>query len=477
MFFNKITSCFNDIKQDPVKYVSLPFKWIIDTGKELWEKTKVLFNDIKQDPVKYVFLPFKWIIDAGKELWGKTQFFKTCFAPSAHVIAFCLLCINLYVFYDEVDMMLKWVFDMGGKIVLLSTTALVGVIIFFIWMAYAPVFPIFLSVIALIILTIPLVIVIFELPLHQEICHLLDTDSRNEAIKFIAIGMGGVVAAILAASGNRRSAAQEDNNELIRKGNDDVRFQGIVRDLGHDRTTVRITAFYRFLYLAEKKQDADEKTKKLRQDIFEILCGCLRGMSRGTSSALRDEHKYQIERQALFDVLFKGKFRGDWEDKENFVPSKFLTDLHMVYLAELDLSGANLLGVILSGANLSNANLSHTLFSDTNLSYANLSGANLSYTFFLNANLLGANLSSANLSYTNLPYSDLREAQLKDAKLQHACNIKGADFRNAKIGNRAITEDDVPKDQGKYYANWNLSPEKEKNKDRSPLFIEWYHGN
>ena len=290
---------------------------------------------------------------------------------------------------------------------------------------------------------------------------------------------------------------------MIRKGNDDVRFQGIVRDLGHNRATVRITAFYRFLYLAEKKQDTYQKTKKLRQDIFEILCGCLRGMSSKTLNVRRDKHKYQIERQALFDILFKGKFRGDREDKKNFVPSKFFTDLHMVYLAKLDLSGANLLGVILSGANLSGADLSGAdlsgaNLSDADLSGADLSGANLSGTNLLDADFSRANLSRVTLSNTNLSgavfsgadfsgtifsnanpsksdlsntdlsdtdllktdlsNANLQKAQLKGANLHDVSSIEQADFRGAKIGDRDITENDIPKDKGEYYADWTDSP-------------------
>ena len=331
-----------------------------------------------------------------------------------------------------------------------------------------------LLVIVLIAMTTCLFFVMFEInDADMTFKALLGTPGKKETIEFIAFGMGGVVAAIVATAISRRANAQMQNNELIEKGYDNERFQNMTANLGHDKVTVRIATFYQFCYLAAKNKG--ENPQKLREDIFEMLCSYLRAMPDSVSDLEeKDKNEYLKERQTLFDILFKDKFKSN---NDGLMPNDFPADLQKINLSKINPFNANLSNSNLSNANLSNANLSHTLFSDTNLSYANLSGANLSYTFFLNANLLGANLSSANLSYTNLPYSDLREAQLKDAKLQHACNIKGADFRNAKIGNRAITEDDVPKDQGKYYANWNLSPEKEKNKDRSPLFIEWYHGN
>ena len=445
MFLGKMPSRFRDIGWNLVQGLVHPERIInavIDSGKVSW---KILARSGR------IINP---VIDSGKVLWKKTKsLFKKYFAPIAHLIAFCLLLINLYVFLDEVCMMLKWIFGIDGKILLLYATALVGIIIFFIWMAYIPTFPIILSVIPLIILIIPLIIVIFDLPLSQKICYLLGTDSKNEAIKLIGLGVGGIFAAILAASFNRRAAAQEYNNELVRKGNDDVRFQDIVRDLGHHRATVRIAAFYRFLYLAEKEQDIDEKTKKLRQDIFEILCGCLRGMSSRASNVYKNEHEYQIERQALSDVLFKGKFRGDLANKKNFVPSTFSPDLHKVHLAELNLSAANL-----SGANLSDADLSAAKLSAANLSGANLSDAKLLDAKLLRADLLRADLTDADLTGADLTGAKLSGADLTDAYLLRA-NLSGAKLIRANLSGAKLTDANllVANLTKAYLSNANLS--------------------
>ena len=348
-----------------------------------------------------IILSINAVSNIKKPRWKKIKSFCKKHAElGIYVIAAFIILLDSFIFFGEISMASEWVFDMDNKILLLYVTALVGMIIVFMWIARSPTFLIIFSIIALVILIIPLIIVIFQLPLSPKICTLLDTDSRNEAIRFIAIGMGGVVAAILAALVNRRAIAQEHNNELLRKENDDVRFQDIIKGLGHNKAAVRITAFYRFFYLAEKEQSTDEKTEKFRGDVFEILCGCLRGISGGIFNTGRDEHEYQIERQALFDVLFK-KFRGNMKDGQNFMPLESFVDLHKVHLAELNLSGVDLSGVNFSGANLSN----------TNLSGANLSGANLS-----NAILPGANLSGANLSRTNLSNAVLSGADFSGAK-------------------------------------------------------------
>ena len=392
------------------------------------------FNNIGRKQRMRV-LAYKCVKNAAFNVW-EAAWEKIKSFHEKHPIITCILVVialfDLILFCYEIFIAVEWVFRLGIKIWLLCITALAVIIAFFKLIGKHPTIPLILSIIALVILIIPLIIVIFELPLSYKICQLLDTNSRNEAIKFIALGMGGVVAAIIAASVNCRVAAQEHGNELVRKGNDNIRFQEIVEDLGHDRTTVRVTAFYRFFYLAEKKQDTDEKTEKLRKDVFEILCGCLRSISSGTFNADKNEQEYRVERQALFDVLFKGKFRGNMEDERNWIPSGFSADLYKVHLAELNLSGADL-----SGANLAEADLS-----GTNLSGANLSGANLA-----EANLLGANLSGANLSRMNLLDADLSGVNLLGANLSGTAlsdvNLSGADLSGMKFSGVDISGEDL----------------------------------
>ena len=332
---------------------------------------------------------------------------------------------------------------------------------------------------------------------------ILGTHDKKETIEFIAFGMGGIIAAIVAVAVSRRAEAQEQNNMLIEKGHVDERFKSAIQNLGHNKASVRIASFYQFYYLAKDQPD------NLRKSVFDILCSYLRAMPHGQSH-LKDKKYPTEEYQTLLNILFKP------DDK--YVFAKFEADLRNSYLVRTDLSDANLSNAKLyqanlfranlSKADLSNANLVHANLSNADFTSTNISGAHLSHANLSGANLLGANLSRASLSYANcsnadfpianlsntrlmqtdfseanlsgtnlsnanfwganLSYADLMNANLSntkllDTKLKDVCNIDGADFRGAKIGDKPITKDDIPSDIGKYYADWNPPPKKEEN--------------
>ena len=316
-------------------------------------------------------------------------------------------------------------------------------------------------------------------------------NNKTEVLKFIGWGMGGMVIALNGGVLDRRAGAQEKNNELVRQGNDDVRFQNVVTGLGDKKATVRIATFYRFYYLASKRG----QTEGFRKDVFEILCSCLRTISNETSaisnetSAVsnetsndeRDNHKYRIYRiecQALLDILFKGKFKGNKNKKQDLVPSKTTADLKWAYLAKLDfkeadLSSANLSGADLSDSFLPHVNLSSTILVSTDLSRttlahaklvgANLLGTNLSDAYLFNADFSDAEFDRANLSGANLRLANFSGTKPLKAQLENVLSIEKADFYGATINNKPITKDDLPTDKGEYYADWNPPPKKEEN--------------
>ena len=256
----------------------------------------------------------------------------------------------------------------------------------------------------------------------------LGIGSKKETIQFIAYGMGGIVAAIVATGISRRADAQMRNNELIEKGHANERFQNMTANLGHDKVTVRVATFYRFYYLALREKEK-EKTEKLGKNIFEMLCAYLRAMPNSAYAP------HPMERQTLFSVLFKDKFKSK---NNGLLSDDVLADLQNINFSYMDLSGANL-----SHANLTGADLSHANLSDANLSHANLTGADLSH-----ANLSDANLSDANLTDTNLSGADLTKTQLLGANLEDVLDISQAYFHKAKIGGRSIKPDEIPKDKG-----------------------------
>ena len=352
-----------------------------------------------------------------------------------------------------------------------------------------------------------------------------ENETKYETLRFIGFGIGGVLATVGAVAFNRRATAQIEaakaqtrHNELIEEGHNNERLQNMTANLGHDRMTVRITTFHQLYYLALKDKDKDKtKAKRLMQDVFETLCLYLRAMPDEAPDLTKQiKHEYLKERQTLFDILFKDKFKSN---NNGLMSDDFPADLQKFNLAGIDLVNANLSSTNLSAANLSNMNLSYANLSsanledanlanvnlycanivETNLSRANLAGANLEDANLTNANVSMANLSGVNLSDANLSGADISNAylieadlsnarfsekgfirldrptadlsssnfshanlsgtnfigvQLEDAKLQDVYSIEKANFLYAKMGDRVISPEDLPTDKGKYIAAW-----------------------
>ena len=240
---------------------------------------------------------------------------------------------------------------------------------------------------------------------------LIGTQSKKETILFVFFGMGGILAAINAVAINRRADAQARNNELVEKGHINERFKSATENLGHDDASVRIASFYQFYYLAKEGEE------NFRRNIFEILCSRLRSISK-CKSHTKEDGRPTAECQTLLNILFHPKYQP--------VFNKFKPDLRRAYLA---------------WTNLGRMSLAH----------ANLTLANLTCSDLKNTNLEGADLTRAILAGANLTNVDFKNVH----------SIKGADFRQTKIGGRPITKDDLPADKGEYYADWNPPPEKE----------------
>ena len=290
-----------------------------------------------------------------------------------------------------------------------------------------------------------------------------DIDNKKEALKFIGWGMGGMVIALNGGVLDRRAGAQEKNNELVRKGNDDVRFQNVVTGLGNKKATVRIATFYRFYYLASKKG----QKKSFKKDVFEILCSCLRSISNDTSNTTKNEHEdkerifrsERIERQALCDVLFRGKFKGNKNKNQDLVSSKITADLKWADLTRLnlpnaDLSGADLSGARLSGAVLWYADLSNAILLKTRFIKARLSGTNFSKAQLVDADFSDAIFNQTDFSDANLSRAIFSETTPLKTQLEKIHSIEKANFNGAKVGNRAISREDLPTNKGRYIAPW-----------------------
>ena len=188
--------------------------------------------------------------------------------------------------------------------------------------------------------------------------------NKLETLKFVAFGMGGILAALGAVAINRRASAQVRNNELIEKGHIEERFKSATEGLGNDSSGARIAAFYQFYYLAKDNPNAD-----FRKNIFEILCAHLRNITRRKSYQTGDGEMHPTEEcQILLNVLFKP------EDKTAFAGFR----------------------------------------------------ANLQYTYLVGANLQHARMENADFSFANLRRVDLRNAKLERARLDCVDDLTNA---------------------------------------------------
>ena len=280
--------------------------------------------------------------------------------------------------------------------------------------------------------------------------------AKYETLKFIGLGMSGMIVTIGAIAINRRATAQIENNKLIEKGHIDERFKSAIENLKDDDPVIRISAFHQFYYLAKHNNVAD-----FRKNIFDVLCAYLRHkFSKKNQKIIVEkeaiiEEKITEECQTLLNVLFcpddKSVFKG------------FKADLGHVYLA-----GAFLTNADLANAKLGGTNLSCVILSGADLSGADLSGANLLNTTLSGANLLGANLSGADLSL-----ADLWKAQLENDQLNRVRSVLETDFRGAMVNGKPISQEQIPNDKGKYYADWAI-PDEEAFSDGEVFFDEEY---
>ena len=334
------------------------------------------------------------------------------------------------------------------------------------------------------IMFITFILIMFSECISMAVGDWLGTKSKKtETLKFIGLGMGGILAAIGAVAINRRaeaqtesSKAQVEHNKLIEKGHIDERFKSATENLGHDSANVRIASYYQFYYLAKEKEE------DFRHSIFEILCSCLRSMPRKTSHLTEKDGKERprAECQTLLNILVHPHYH---EVFDGFEP-----DLRRVCLIDTYLWGANLLGANLSnadlsntqlcradlfyanlsGANLSNANLSETNLSEANLSGANLSGADLSGAHLSEANLSGANLSGANLTYANFRNSILKDANLTNVKIDgfrlNDTRFPSVDFGQANLINSKFIGAILPRANFRHADFTEHSPEESRDK-------------
>ena len=255
---------------------------------------------------------------------------------------------------------------------------------------------------------------------EELIGEFLGLPKKNEILKFLGIGMGGLLLSIQAVLSYMRAKTMEDAanaqagataeqakaNQNAEMGLRQERLKNAIEHLGHESDSVRLGGAYELFHLAEE-------TKELRQTAFDMLCVHIRRATGEAEYRENHESKPSEEIQSLLTLLFV-------QEHEVF------KDLH------INLQGSWLNGVVLSGARLRKANLVRAHLQEAELREAHLEEAHL-----FDAHLEGAVLREAHLEEAHLFDAQLQGADLEDVHLQRAnlmrAQMQGADLVDAQM--------------------------------------------
>ena len=297
-------------------------------------------------------------------------------------------------------------------------------------------FPTFqIVLIVLLILLVGVFVVVMSSENPEWIFNLLgiaeNGESKYEALKFLGIGMGGVLVALQALMSYKRAKAMEDTAQAqadavlkTEQGQQQERFRNAIEHLGHEKDSVRLGGAYELFHLA---QDSEY----LRKTVLDILCAHIRQTTgddkyqkkHKVPEDVEDVSKPSEEVQSLLNLLFI---------QEHDVFKGLSADLRGSWMMGADLRIARLESAVLVGVDLQEADLTRAKLQEVNLERAQLRGANLDA-----ANLQGANLTRAKLQRVDLKGAKLQGANLTRADLQRAdlkgANLQGVDLKGANL--------------------------------------------
>lgn len=233
-------------------------------------------------------------------------------------------------------------------------------------------------------------------------------EEKHEVLKFLGIGMGGILLALQALASHKRAKAMEDAanaqaeatkeqakaNENTEQGQRQDRLKNAIEHLGHGSDSVRLGGAYELIHLAED-------TEELRETTLNILCAHIRRTTGEDNYRKEYRRKPSEEVQSLLTLLFAQKYK---------IFQGFRARLQGSYLPGADLAEARLQSAILTNTWLRGANLE-----DTRLQWAKFQESDLK-----GANCMGAHLQGAKLWDTHLQGAEMGGAHLQGAELQRA---------------------------------------------------------
>ena len=310
---------------------------------------------------------------------------------------------------------------------------------------------------------------------------------KFEALKFLGIGMGGILVALQALASHRRAKAMEDTaktqvdaanaqadaakaqanaaqaqarateeqakaNLHTEQGLRQERLKNAIEHLGHDSDSVRLGGAYELLHLA---RDIAE----LRQTVLDILCAHIRRTTGENEYRKKHESKPSEEVQSLLVLLFVQNheiFKGlrinlqeSWlngaDIREAHIEKAILTKVYLqgTILYKAHLQEANLREARLQGANLEIAHLQAADLVEAHLQGAELFSAYLQAAYLFGAQLQGVRLSAACLQGAKLGGAQLQEANLSSAHLEGVNSMLGPDSFADRIRQTIDEETDL----------------------------------
>ena len=297
------------------------------------------------------------------------------------------------------------------------------------------------------LLLVTFLAVLFSGSAEKSIVQLLGVEEpkKYEALKFLGIGMGGVLLALQALMSYRRATAMEDAasaqatatehqaraNQTTEQGQRQERLKNAIEHLGHESDSVRLGGAYELFHLAQD-------TLELRQTVLDILCAHIRRTT--GEPEYRDKHqsKPSEEIQSLLTLLFVQEhqvFTGlhinlqeSWLNGSDLDQAR----LERAVLVRAQLHGAQLVGAQMHGADLREAQLHGADLEEAQLYRADLEEAQLHGAQLVRAQLHGANLVRAQLHGAQLIVTQLHGADLRGAQL-HGAYLGGAQLHGAHL--------------------------------------------
>lgn len=294
-----------------------------------------------------------------------------------------------------------------------------------------------------------------------------DQNSKNEVLKFLGIGIAGLLLMLQAAIANRRAKAVQQTaeahaeaakaqasaakqqavaNEYTEQGQRQERLKNAIEHLGNRSESVRLGGAHELLHLAKD-------VKELRNTVFDILCAHIRAITAQTTYREWYRERPSEEIQSILTLLFvkehdifkglRADLRASWlNGVDLWYANLNRADLWKAHLSEAGLLRAELQGAILMevdmkesqlyGADLRGALLNRSDFRGCEFIHANLQGISVENTKFQGAKLQCANLRGANLRNSLFQATDLTCAKLEGALLDRI-NMAGAELFLANL--------------------------------------------